>query len=58
MIGFPLRSRDEEKRKLRCHVADLERANRAHKEARKRLEKENRELKRQNKELEKRNKQL
>lgn len=58
MIGYPLRSRDEEKRKLRCHVADLERANKAHKEARKRIEKENRELRRQNKELQKKNKQL
>lgn len=58
MIGFPLRSRDEEKRKLRCHVADLERANKAHKEARKRIEKENRELRRENKELRRKNKQL
>jgi len=58
MIGYPLRSRDEEKRKLRCHLEDLKRANKAHKEARKRMDKENRELKRQVKEQEKKIKQL
>lgn len=46
MIGFPLRSMDEEKRKLRCHLEGLKRANEAHKEARRRMDKENRELKR------------
>lgn len=58
MDRYPIRSRDEEKRKLRCHVADLERANKRHKEARKRIEKENRELKRKHKELEEKYRQL
>lgn len=58
MDRYPLRSRDEEKRKLRCYVASLERANRKHKEARKCIEKEIRELKRKNKELEKQKRQL
>lgn len=58
MIGYPLRSRDEEKRKLRCHLEGLKRANEAHKEARKRMDKQNRELKRQVKELERKVKQL
>lgn len=58
MDRYPIRSRDDEKRKLRCHLAGLERANKKNKEARKRVEKENRELKRENKELKEKHKQL
>lgn len=52
MIGFPLRSRDEEKRKLRCLVECLRRANKSQKSAREKLEFENRILKKRIKELE------
>lgn len=63
--NFPLRSRDEEKRKLRCQLDNLKRAHKAQKTARCQISKENRELKRQVKEqkekidkLEKENKEL
>jgi len=48
--NFPLRSRDEEKRKLRCQLDNLKRAHKAQKTARFQASKENRELKRQVKE--------
>lgn len=52
------RSRDEEKRRLRCHLFTLKRANKDQKEKRKVIEKENRELKRELKELKKEYKKL
>lgn len=48
---YPIRSRDEEKRKLRCQVDNLKRAHKAQKTARERTIEENRELRRQVKEL-------
>lgn len=58
MDRYPLRSSDEEKRRLRCRVACLEKGNEAQKEARKKLERKIKEVERRNKELERRNKQL
>ncbi|MBU4304830.1 MAG: transposase [Candidatus Omnitrophica bacterium] len=58
MMGYRLKSRDEEKRKLRGHVIRLEAANEAHKAARKSLEDKNKDLKRRNEELEKTVKRL
>jgi hypothetical protein len=50
-MWYPIRSRDEEKRKLRCQVENLRRAHKAQKTARERTREENRKLKRQVKDL-------
>lgn len=57
-MGWITRSRDEERRKLVCHLFTLKKANKAQKDKRRILEQENRELKQKNKDLERRYKQL
>lgn len=57
-MSWVMRSRDEEKRKLRNHLFTLKKANKEHKDKRQKIEKKNRELKREVKELKKKYKQL